>query len=41
MNTLSLKQANTIRNRNGRILDLILTNLTCEIDVLHDDDPLV
>ncbi|KAI4470576.1 endonuclease-reverse transcriptase [Holotrichia oblita] len=41
MDILDLKQINNVTNCNGKILDLILTNLNCEIDVSHDTDPLV
>lgn len=38
---LNLKQMNTIRNSNGRILDLIFTNLNCQVVIERELCPFV
>ncbi|GJQ78734.1 hypothetical protein Trydic_g2768 [Trypoxylus dichotomus] len=41
METLNLRQLNDITNLNGKLLDLVLTNLDVEFVVAHDLAPFV
>lgn len=40
-NSLDLKQINWVRNEHGRILDLVLSNLSSRTEILHDENPFV
>lgn len=41
MNILNLKQYNSVRNQNNRLLDLVFSNINCSVEILRHSDPLV